>query len=191
VGVNCWPTPPLGDNAIVVENSFTGSNELAVSVVLLNNVAQGNALGNQATDLSTTGRTSETETLPTTSSDLVIHVIADAVLNRGTLGSGETSASVANDGLQKGSAGDGDASLWISTKPGGASSTTVSSSGWPNGPVPSPRPLNALAFAVHGAAIIPVPDLAVASSHPGAFTQGQAGAVYILTASNIGTAPTV
>src|SRR5262249_35232158 len=72
-----------------------------------------------------------------------------------------------------------------------ASSTTVSSSGWPNGPVPSPRPLNALAFAVHGAAIIPVPDLAVASSHPGAFTQGQAGAVYILTASNIGTAPTV
>jgi uncharacterized repeat protein (TIGR01451 family) len=35
-----------------------------------------------------------------------------------------------------------------------------------------------------------VPDLAIAKSHPGSFTQGQTGATYTITVSNAGTGPT-
>src|SRR6185295_18679295 len=37
----------------------------------------------------------------------------------------------------------------------------------------------------------PVPDLTVTKTHGGAFTQGQTGATYTLTATNSGTGPTV
>ena len=146
-----WLNPTPGPNTIVVANPYNGDNELAVSAILLTGVAQPGPLGEVVRDVSTNGRTGESETVPTTTSDLVVHVIADATLVRGTLGPGETSLSVANDGNQKLNAGDGDASLWIASKPGTSPTTTVSSSGWPSGPAPSPRPLNGVVIVVHGA----------------------------------------
>ena len=125
-----------------------------MSAILLTGVAQPGPLGEVVRDVSTNGRTGESETVPTTTNDLVVHVIADATLVRGTLSPGETSLSVANDGNQKLNAGDGDASLWIASKPGTSPTTTVSSSGWPSGPAPSPRPLNGVAFVVHGASAV-------------------------------------
>ena len=138
-----WLDPPPGLTTVVVTNppANTTPNELAVSVVLLGNVDQANPLGTIALDVSTSARTGESETVPTTTNDLVVHVIADALFVRGTLGNGETSHSVANDGLHQ---ADGDASLWIATKPGEQVSTTVSSSGWAS------RVINGAAIVVHG-----------------------------------------
>jgi hypothetical protein len=140
-----WLNPPSGANTVVVTNPAADStpNELAVSVVLLGNVAQANPLGAIVLDVSTTARTGESETVPTTTNDLVVHVIADALFVRGTLGTGETSRSVANDGLHQ---ADGDASLWIATKPGELVSTTVSSSGWTS----FSQVINGAAIVVHG-----------------------------------------
>lgn len=139
-----WLNPPPGPNTVMVTNPqaniFT-TNELAVSVVLFGNVAQANPLGAIAQDVSPSARTGESETVPTTTNDLVVHVIADALFVRGTLGNGETSISVANDGIHQ---ADGDASLWVSTKPGELLSTTVSSSGWAS------RVINSAAIVVHG-----------------------------------------
>jgi len=145
-----WLNPPAGNNTVVIQNSFNGSNELTGSAVLLSNVSQTAPLGPVTLDVSATPRTSESETVAATAGDLVVHVIADALFVRGTLGAGETSVSVANDGLQKLSSGDGDASLWISIKTGAAPTTTVSSSGWPGSPAPAPRIINGVAIVVHG-----------------------------------------
>ena len=143
-----WLNPPPGLTTVVVTNppANTTPNELAVSVVLLDNVSQANPLGAIALDVSTSARTEESETAPTTTNDLVVHVIADALFVRGTLGDGETSRSVANDGRHFGGDPnlDGDASLWIATKPGERGSTTVSSSGWAS------RVINGAAIVVHG-----------------------------------------
>ena len=138
-----WLNPPPGATTVVVTNPQADNtpNELAVSVVLLGNVAQTNPLGAIALDVSSSARTGERETVATTTNDLVVHVIADALFVRGTLGSEETSVSVANDGIHQ---TDGDASLWISTKPGEVGSTTVSSSGWAS------RVINGVAIVVHG-----------------------------------------
>jgi len=140
-----WLNPPPGLTTVVVKNhqaNITATdNELAVSVVLLDNVSQANPLGAIVLDVSTSARTEESETVPTTKDDLVVHVIADALFIRGTLGDGETSRSVANDGIHQ---ADGDASLWIATKPGEPGSTTVSSSGWAS------RVINGAAIVVHG-----------------------------------------
>jgi hypothetical protein len=137
-----WLNPPPGDTTVVVTNppANTTNNELAVSVVLLDNVNQANPLGAIVLDVSTSARTGESETVPTTTDDLVVHVIADGLFIRGTLGDGETSRSVANDGIHR---ADGDASLWIATKPGEPGSTTVSSSGWAS------RVINGAAIVVH------------------------------------------
>ena len=122
-----WLNPASGPNTIVVSNPSSGANELAVSAIVLTGVSQSAAIGAVGRDVSTASRTGESETVSTTASDLVVHVIANALFTRGSLGSGETSRSIANDG---GHQQDGDASLWISTKPGTAGSTTVSSCGW-------------------------------------------------------------
>jgi hypothetical protein len=137
-----WLNPPPGDTTVVVTNppANTTNNELAVSVVLLDNVSQANPLGAIVLDVSTSARTGESETVPTTTDDLVVHVIADGLFIRGTLGDGETSRSVANDGIHQ---QDGDASLWIATKPGEPGSTTVSSSGWAS------RVINGAAIVLH------------------------------------------
>jgi hypothetical protein len=137
-----WLSPSQGTNTVTVSLPYTGPNELAVSVILLNNVSQTSPLGTPVLDVSTASRTGESETVPTTTSDLVVHVIADALVTRGTLGGGETSVSVVNDGHH---APFGDASLWISTKPQNAGSTTVSSSGWASSVI------NGAGIAVHGA----------------------------------------
>ncbi len=138
-----WLDPPPGANTVVVTNpaADTLPNELAVSVVLLGNVAQASPLGTIGLDVSPSARTGESEAVPTTTNDVVVHVIADALIVRGTLGAGETSRSVANDGAHP---ADGDASLWVSTKPGEQTSTTVSSSGWAS------RVINGAAIVVHG-----------------------------------------
>jgi hypothetical protein len=141
-----WLNPPPGDTTVVVTNPLANTsgtnNELAVSAVLLDNVSQANPLGAIVLDVSpsASARTGESETVPTTTDDLVVHVIADALFIRGTLGDGETSRSVANDGIHQ---ADGDASLWIATKPGEPGSTTVSSSGWAS------RVINGAAIVVH------------------------------------------
>jgi len=144
-----WLNPPPGQNTVIVTNpqatNFITNNELAVSVVLFGNVAQANPLGvPPAQDVSPSARTGESETVPTTTNDLVVHVIADALFIMGTLGNGETSISVANDGLHQADGSEGDASLWIATKPGELLSTTVSSSGWAS------RVINGAAIVVHG-----------------------------------------
>src|SRR5262249_42210246 len=108
-----WVNPLAGANTVVIQNSISGANEITASAVLLQNVAQAAPIGATALDVSSTGRTSESETVAATSGDLVLHVIADAVWSRGTLGTGETSVSVANDGQWQQNPGDGDASLWI------------------------------------------------------------------------------
>src|SRR5215470_15453653 len=136
-----WVNPTPGPNTIVVANPSNGANELAVSAVLLTGVFPSGPLGAVVRDVSTSNRTGESETVSTTASDLVVHVIADALFVRGTLGSGETSRSIANDG---GHQQDGDASLWISTKPGSLGTATVGSSGW------APRVINGVAIVVHG-----------------------------------------
>jgi hypothetical protein len=138
-----WLNPPPGLTTVVVTNppANTTPNELAVSVVLLGNVGQANPLGSIVRDVSTSARTEESETVTTTTNDVVVHVIADALFVRGTLGDGEISRSVANDGIHQ---ADGDASLWIATKPGEPGSTTVSSSGWAS------RVINSAAIVVHG-----------------------------------------
>jgi hypothetical protein len=136
-----WMNPPPGPNTIVVANPSNGANELAVSAILLTGVVPSGPLGAVVRDVSTSNRTGESETVSTAAGDLVVHVIADALFVRGTLGSGETSRSIANDG---GHQADGDASLWISTKPGSAGTTTVSSSGWAS------RVINGVAIVVHG-----------------------------------------
>jgi uncharacterized repeat protein (TIGR01451 family) len=148
-----WLNPPTGSNTIAVSNPNSGSNELAVSAILLANVSQPTPLGTTVLDVSTTNRTSESETATTVTGDLVVHVIADALCIRGTLGAGETSVSVANDGVHC-AAGDGDASLWLSTKLGSSGNTTVSSSGWASGPAPSPRVINGAAIVVHGSGLV-------------------------------------
>ena len=106
----------------------TTANAAAVSVILFCNVAQANPLGAIALDVLPSARTSENEMVPTTTNDLVVHVIANALIVRETLDNGETPRSVANDGAHP--VEGGDASLWISTKPGELLNTTVSSSGW-------------------------------------------------------------
>ena len=136
-----WLNPPAGTNTVVVSLHTTIPNELAVSTILFNHVSQTSPFGTPVLDVSTTARTGESETVPTTTTDLVLHVIADALLVTGNLGSGETSISLANDG---GHPQDGDASLWISTKPGSSGNTTVSSSGWAS------RTINGVGIAVHG-----------------------------------------
>jgi uncharacterized repeat protein (TIGR01451 family) len=184
-----WINPPSGTNSIVIQGTFTGSNEITASAVLLQNVSQTAPFGAMALDVSPVGRTSETETVAATSSDLVLHAIADAVLIRGTLGPGETSLSVANDGLQKLNAGDGDASIWIASKPGASLGTTVSSGGWPSSPSPSPRPLNALAIVLHGATTgTPAPINAdVLIDMLGAGAQGTQLTPTVLNAGTVGT----
>ena len=153
-----WLNPPPGPNTIVVSNPYTGGNELAVSAVLLSSVSQANPLGTTGLDVSTTPRTGESETVNTTTGDLVVHVIADALYTTGVLGPGETSVSLANDGHHT-QPGDGDASLWISTKPGDPSTTNVSSSGWAASPPPAPRVINGVAIVVHGSAPGPPTNL--------------------------------
>jgi chitodextrinase len=148
-----WVNPAPGTAAITVQNSYTGSNELAASAVLFTNVNQTNPFGAITLDVSTTGRTSETETLAATPGDVVVHVIADALCIRGAIGDGETSRSVANDGMHC-VPGDGDASLWLSMKSGASPTTTVSSSGWASSPSPAPRVINGVAVVLHGAAPI-------------------------------------
>jgi hypothetical protein len=106
----------------------TTANAAAVSVILFCNVAQANPLGAIALEVLPSARTSESEMVPTTTNDLVVHVIANTLIVRGTLDNGETPRSVANDGAHP--VEGGDASLWISTKPGELLNTTVSSSGW-------------------------------------------------------------
>lgn len=137
-----WVSPAPGNATISVFNPSTSPNELAVSAVLFQNVSQTAPLGTPVLDVSTSNRTGESETVGTSSTDLVVHVIADALFTRGVLGDGETSRSIANDG---GHQADGDASLWISTKPGTSSSTTVSSSGWAS------RVINGAGIALHTA----------------------------------------
>ena len=183
-----WVNPPQGTNTIVVSNPYNGTNELAVSAVLLNNVMPTGPLGAVALDVSTAGRTAESETVSTAAGDLVVHVIADALFTRGVLSSGETSVSVANDGTNT-APGNGDASLWISTKPGTAPTTTVSSSGWASSPSPAPRVINGVAIVFHGVVIGPA-DLTLSKTHVGTFVQGQTGAAYTLTARNVGLGPT-
>ena len=136
-----WLNPPLGTNTVTVSNPSTTANELAMSVIQLSNVAQASPIGQVATDVSASTRTSEGETVTTGSGDLVVHIIADALLTRGTLSAGETSRSVANDGKHP---QDGDSSLWISTEPGGSPTTNVGSSGW------ATRVMNSAAIVVHG-----------------------------------------
>jgi uncharacterized repeat protein (TIGR01451 family) len=77
-----WVNPPTGNNSIVVQNSSTGDNEITVAATLFGNVAQTNPIGAVTLDVSTTPRTSESETVAATPSDLVVHVIADAVCIR-------------------------------------------------------------------------------------------------------------
>jgi uncharacterized repeat protein (TIGR01451 family) len=196
-----WINPPQGSNSIVVQNSYTGSNELTLSAVLFSNVEQTNPLGDLTLDISTKGRTSESETVTTTGNDLVVHVIADALFIRGTLGAGEVSVSVANDGLQKTSTGDGDASLWISTKSGTFPSTTVSSSGWASSPPPAPRVINGVGIVVHGIGTTDTtpPTVSITSPVNGAVSSGtisvmasasdnqaMAGVQFLLDGANLG-----
>jgi len=136
-----WPNPTQGAHTVSVANPYNGANELAFAVILLNGVSQVTPVGTPVLDVSTDARTGESETTPSTTNDLVVHVIADQLITTGTLGSGETSRSLANDGKH---APTGDASLWISTKPGANGSTTVSSSGWAS------FVINGVAIPVHG-----------------------------------------
>jgi chitodextrinase len=137
-----WLNPSPGINTINVSNPNTGANELSVVGMVFNNVSQTNPIGDVGLDVSTTERTSETETVTSTSNDLVLHVIAEALDVRGTLGPGETAVALANDGMHPLS---GDASLWIATKSGQQPTTTVSSSGW------ATRVMNGVAIVLHGA----------------------------------------
>src|SRR5207245_9556314 len=109
---------------------------------LYTNVDQTLPFGDVVLDVSTSDRTAESETVNTTPPDLVVHVIADAVEIPGNLGPGETAISYVNDGLRP---ENGDASLWICTKPGTDPTTTVSSSGWWLSTV-----LNGVGIVVHG-----------------------------------------
>ena len=137
-----WLNPAQGAHTVTVSNPYNGGNELAFAVILLNGVSQVTPVGTPVLDVSTDPRTGESETTTSTTNDLIVHVIADQLVITGTLGSGETSRSLANDG--KHSPPSGDASLWISTKPGASGSTTVSSSGWAS------FVINGVAIAVHG-----------------------------------------
>jgi hypothetical protein len=137
-----WANPAPGAHTVTVANPYNGANELAFAVILLNGVSQVTPVGTPVLDVSTDPRTGESETTPSTTNDLIVHVIADQLVVTGTLGSGETSRSLANDG--KHSPPSGDASLWISTKPGASGSTTVSSSGWAS------FVMNGVAIPVHG-----------------------------------------
>ena len=154
----CWTNPPAGLNTLLVTNDLSyDNNELAISAILLTNVTQIAPIGGIGFDVSTNNRTGESETVSTTTNDLVLHVIADELYIRGVLGSGETSRSVANDGKH---VQDGDASLWISTKPGGDSSTTVSSSGWAS------YVINGVAMVVHGFVGVSPPPVAGFAGSP-------------------------
>jgi hypothetical protein len=157
-----WSNPPAGNNTLLVTNSYSGGNELAVSAIVLTNVAQAVPLGAVVLDVSTNNRTGESETVFASTNDLVVHVIADQFFIMGALGSGESSVSIANDGHHQWA---GDASLWVSTKAGDDSSTTVSSSGWPSGVI------NGVAIVVHGnqsqsPSISAIPDQATISNLP-------------------------
>ena len=133
-----WVNPPLGENIVRVSNPNTGPNELAAAALLFNNVDQLDPLSVQVNQ-SLVARTSESETVSTALTDLVLHVIANGLDNVGTIGPGETSRAIVNDNFNK-----GDASLWLTTKPGEDPTTTVSSSGWAD------LILNAAAIVLHG-----------------------------------------
>jgi Concanavalin A-like lectin/glucanases superfamily len=96
-----WLNPAPGINTINVSNPNTGANELSVVGMLFTNVDQTNPIGDVGLDVSTIERSSETETVNSTSNDLVLHVIADALDVRGTLGPGGTAVAMANDGLHR------------------------------------------------------------------------------------------
>lgn len=129
-----WVGPAAGAHDLVValrvgdKNSapYAGANELAVSAVLLNGAAQTfYPFRDVQKDISAATRTGESVTVNSTTTDLVVHIIASSLTARGTLGAGETSRSIANNGTDI-------SSLWVSTKAGAASTTTVSSTGWAN-----------------------------------------------------------
>lgn len=129
----------LGPRGVAPGNA----QELTVQALLFNNVAPVlYPFRDTQKDISTSNRSSETETLSSTASDLVVHIIASSLATAGTLGSGETAIVNANDATD-------DASLYISTKAGGASTTTVSSSGWA-----STFNLQGLAFSIKGPAAV-------------------------------------
>jgi len=139
-----WTAPAAGAHNLIVtlgdgtsDGVNGGANELSVAAILLNGAAQTfYPFRDVAVDVSTNTRTSETITVNSAATDLVVHIVAAAVTAPGTLGAGETSRSLANDGSD-------DASVWITTKPGGASTTTVSSTGWAN-----TFPIQGIAFSV-------------------------------------------
>ncbi len=180
-----WVNPPAGNNSVIIQNTYSGSNEIAASAVLLSNVNQSVPFGAITIDTSSLGRSSESETVASTIGDLVVHAIADAYFIRGNLGLGETSSSIANDGLQKSSPGDGDASLWISTKPGSAPTTTVSSSGWPSSPAPAPSPMTGVAIIVHSAGA-DVQSPTAPGSLAAASSVGQVNVNWAASSDNVG-----
>lgn len=141
-----WVNPPAGTHDLVVTLTDSAGGvasidqELAVSAVLLNNVAQVlYPFRDVDVDVDPAARTGESVTVSSLATDLVCHVIANSLTSKGTLGAGETSRSIADDGSD-------DASIWFTTKNGGAGTTTVSSSGWT-----ATWPVQGIAFAVMGA----------------------------------------
>src|SRR5262249_21902005 len=89
VRIYYWVNPPTGSRTVSVGNGYTGDNELAVTTILLTNVNQAVPLGDLAIDVSTADRTGESESVATSTNDLVVHVIADRLFTTGTLGAGE------------------------------------------------------------------------------------------------------
>ena len=116
-----------------------------------------------------------------------MHVIADALYARGIWESGGTAVSVANNGVHI-APGASDASLWLSTKPGSATTTTVSSSGWAGSPSPAPRVINGVAIPVHGS--ISGPDTPAPTAPTdltaGTVSSGQVNLSWTASTDNVG-----
>lgn len=194
-----WTNPTAGTHDLVIVLtagvpgvSATIANEIGVCAVLFNNAAQTYwPFRDTQKDISATTRTSETETVTSSTTDLVVHVMASSHAVIGTIGAGETTVS------QTANAGADITNVLVTTK-AGTSSVTVGSTGWPT--TPTPFPLEGLAFSIKAAGaaedhIIFTDDFQRANETPlskaGAWTQPvwpTLGAVNLTSNIALGTA---
>jgi hypothetical protein len=114
-----WRNPPIGAQTFMIgslDNAGTGTfssvaNELACVVMLIDNVADVDfPFRSIAEDVSASHRGSDSLSLSTHASDLLLHIVghSQTIANQGS-GTGETMIAQANDNT-------GDSSLWIASK---------------------------------------------------------------------------
>ncbi|HJQ98607.1 MAG TPA: hypothetical protein VJ826_09840, partial [Candidatus Polarisedimenticolaceae bacterium] len=166
-----------GANTVTVTDTLTGGS-LRFAVFEYAGVATASSLDGTPVMAEGTGTAMSSGTLTTTAGGgLVLGVFSTSDGATYAAGSGATIQERVPTAGTKLAVQD---QLQISAGPIAAIGTIGASQAW----------AAAVAAFKAGATGAPVPDLTVAKSHAGSFTQGQSGATYTIAASNVGTGPT-